>query len=390
MKKYIYTTKKYIITVLIYFIIALIIWNIRKDILYSHIPSSIMKMQYTHTVLDIIILNIGFIGLICLIGIVHCPPHLKRQVKIAVERAELHNGKGEYPILLSVSDDVSKLHGKVYNIKNMGISLKEFKEKSEKLTPTLGGVIYEIDFGRTTNITRLYILPYKYKRPSLISINDESLSNEPNFLVVGKTGSGKSYALYVLLGIYAKYTNASITVCDYKKSSFANFEDIPNFYGYTDVIDGVKEVYKEFCNRLKTNDDEINGHIKVLIIDEYGALISSQDKKTADELKTMVGNMLFMGRSLGIRVIIGVQRADAEYFKAGARDQFHAILGLGNLSQEQKRMLFADYKDKMTERVGIGEGYLLIEGRRDIEHVKVATIKSFDTINANIRKAMSR
>ena len=53
-------------------------------------------------------------------------------------------------------------------------------------------------------------------------------------------------------------------------------------------------------------------------------------------------------------------------------------------------MLFADYKDKMTERVGIGEGYLLIEGRRDIEHVKVATIKSFDTINANIRKAMSR
>lgn len=92
-------------------------------------------------------------------------------------------------------------------------------------------------------------------------------------------------------------------------------------------------------------------------------MISAQDKKDADTLKSMVGGMLFMGRSLGLRVVIGVQRADSEYFKVGARDQFWAILALGNISKEQKLMLFADEKEKMTALCGIGEGYLLIEGR---------------------------
>lgn len=103
----------------------------------------------------------------------------------------------------------------------------------------------------------------------------------------------------------------------------------------------------------------------------------------------MVGNMLFMGRSLGIRVLIGVQRSDAEYFKSGARDQFRAILAMGNISKEQKQMLFAEYKDCMDEQNGIGEGYLLIDGQ-DIERVKVEPIKDMDRLNASIREAMSR
>ena len=103
----------------------------------------------------------------------------------------------------------------------------------------------------------------------------------------------------------------------------------------------------------------------------------------------MVANMLFMGRSLGMRVVIGVQRADSEHFKAGARNQFKSILALGDLSKEQKQMLFSEYKDKMNERNGLGEGHLLIDGQ-DIERVKVAQIKDFDTLNNTIRQAMCR
>lgn len=47
----------------------------------------------------------------------------------------------------------------------------------------------------------------------------------------------------------------------------------------------------------------------------------------------MVANILFMGRSLGIILLIGLKRADAEHFKTGARDQFKSILALGNLSK---------------------------------------------------------
>jgi len=126
----------------------------------------------------------------------------------------------------------------------------------------------------------------------------------------------------------------------------------------------------------------------ILLIDEYGALISAQDRAEREALKTMVANMLFMGRSLGIKILIGVQRSDAEHFKAGARDQFHAILAMGNISKEQKAMLFDSYKDCMNDTNRLGEGYLLIDGQ-DIERVIVDPIKDMDSLNAAIRKAMN-
>lgn len=99
--------------------------------------------------------------------------------------------------------------------------------------------------------------------------------------------------------------------------------------------------------------------------------------------------MLFMSRSLGLKILIGVQRADAEHFKAGSRDQFRSILGLGNLSREQINMIFSEYREKINERNGLGEGYFLIDGQ-DIEKVKITTIKDFEVLNDTIRQSMCR
>jgi len=214
---------------------------------------------------------------------------------------------------------------------------------------------------------------------------------ETSLLVVGRTGSGKSFFLRLLSAkIALNIPNVSITICDYKKSSFAQFSGLPNFYGYTDVPNGIRAFYREFSERLAANDAQRNKQVKVLLLDEYGAMIQAQDKKESDELKTMIGNMLFMGRSLGIRVIIGIQRADSENFKAGARDQFGAVLGLGNLSKEQKQMLFTDYKDEMNEANGIGQGYLLVDGQSGIRRVIVPKITNPERVDACIREAVSR
>lgn len=70
-----------------------------------------------------------------------------------------------------------------------------------------------------------------------------------------------------------------------------------------------------------------------------------------------------MGRSLGVHLIIGIQRADAEFFKSGARDQFGAVLMLGNLSKEQKQMLVPDYRDQMNAVNQRGRGYLFLDGQ---------------------------
>ena len=294
----------------------------------------------------------------------------------------------------SVRSDKTKLYGWIWEIDNKGVTVSAFKGKAEQLETALNFRIDHIELCKNSDRTRLYVTPRKHVRPTVISPNNEVFAKElcklPNLLCVGKTGSGKSYALSVLVGIYAEcIPNVGITICDYKKSSFAQFEDTPNFYGYQDVPNGIRAFYKEFSERLQANDEERNKQIRVLLIDEYGALIGAQDKKAADELKSMVANMLFMSRSLGMKVCIGVQRADSEHFKAGARDQFRAILALGDLSKEQRQMLFSDYKDKMNERNGLGEGYLLIDGK-DIERVKIAPIKDFETLNDTIRQAMCR
>ncbi len=315
-------------------------------------------------------------------------PFGKRKFDKAFRKIGLKNALSEYPVLLSAKRDKHKEHGVIYTIKNMGIPITDFDNSTPALQAALDLMIYRLDYGRNAKKTKIHAIPFKYDKPRIISTDSTDLADDMiNILCIGATGSGKSYALLTILGLFAK-TNAKIYICDYK-NGFSKFENTQNFYGYEDIADGIQAVYKEFSERLKENNQERNNNKVVLLIDEYGAFISAIDKKNAEQYKTMVANMLFMGRSLGIIVLIGIQRADSEYFKAGARDQFKMVLALGNLSKEQKSMLFYDYRDKLNHNNGVGEGYLLIDGK-GVERVKVATIKNFDTLNANITEAMNR
>jgi hypothetical protein len=75
----------------------------------------------------------------------------------------------------------------------------------------------------------------------------------------------------------------------------------------------------------------------------------------------------------------------------GGRDQFGAILALGNLSREQRLMLFPDFREEMTETNGRGQGYLSLDG--DVEGLKrvlVPSVTDFDKLNKAIREGLSR
>ena len=207
----------------------------------------------------------------------------------------------------------------------------------------------------------------------------------PQMLVVGGTGAGKTYYQKLLLGKISKYLpSAQITICDFKNHDFIEFAGLPRHYGYEDCVKGLDDYYNEFTAR--SND----GRPRILLFDEWGAFVLSRpDKKAAEEVKSKLSTLLMLGRSSRFHVIIGLQRADAEHFKSGARDQFGAILGLGNLSKEQKQMLFADYREQITQGCGRGEGHLLLDGE-GLYRVRVPSVTDADKLKAAIADAVTR
>jgi DNA segregation ATPase FtsK/SpoIIIE-like protein len=148
--------------------------------------------------------------------------------------------------------------------------------------------------------------------------------------------------------------------------------------------------YNSFQARQSGNDNSVNR--KFLIFDEWAAFVLSRtDKKEQERVKSVLSTLLMMGRGVQHHVIIGLQRADAQLFPLGGRDQFGAIIALGNLSREQKLMLFPDEREKMDEVNGRGQGYLSFDGDVDgLKRIVVPTVTDHEKLNAAIRRGLNR
>ena len=215
------------------------------------------------------------------------------------------------------------------------------------------------------------------------------LETHPHMLIVGATGTGKTYTERLIMGKLTKYTSdLEITICDFKNEDFHNFANMPRHYGYEKCVDCLNAFYSDFQHRIDRLDKNPNVP-RVMLFDEWGAFILSRDKKVADQFKAMVSTILLLGRSYHTHIILGLQRADAEHFKAGARDQMGVIIGLGNLSKEQKQMLFSEYKDDINNDCGRGKGYILRDGK-GIKRCIVPTVGDMDKLNMEIASALTR
>ena len=213
----------------------------------------------------------------------------------------------------------------------------------------------------------------------------------PMLLIVGGTGAGKSYGLSLLMGkISTHIPDSQLYLCDFKDIDFREFADCPRRWSYEKCSEGLNSFYESFKARL--DGEDTTTHRKLLIFDEWAAFIMSRsDKKEQDKIKSMLSTLLMMGRGVQHHIIIGLQRADAQLFPMGGRDNFGAILAMGNISKEQKLMLFPDFRENMDETNGRGQGYLYLDGDVDgIKRVQVPSIKDFDKLNSAIRDGLTR
>lgn len=189
-----------------------------------------------------------------------------------------------------------------------------------------------------------------------------------HLIVVGGSGSGKSTALlYWLLKMKKADIPLELYIMDFKKSH--------EFYGITDNYAEYDECYGKivsFYNSFQTIPEGGDGTVKILLIDEIAGLLmhlsmTKEGKIKADEIRMIMSSILMLGRSKNCFLWLAMQRYTATIFPSasGAADNFHICVGLGRLSVDSRKSLFAgEHIEGESELVfGQGEGIVLIDGQ---------------------------
>lgn len=207
----------------------------------------------------------------------------------------------------------------------------------------------------------------KWQKYGLKCPLDVDITTHPHTLLIGSSGSGKSYALKWMLRNLVQSNKINLTFCNFKDSS--DFHYLKNcsyclYYTINDCIIGFDTFYNDFKTAQK-NSKEYDGTLHVLIFDEFPAFISwltMENKKQAAQIQIQLSEMLMLSRSYGFSIFVVCQRPDSVIFgQGGARDNFFITISLGNLSKEGKAMIFSGFE--IEEQIfSVGEGIAKIDG----------------------------
>lgn len=186
----------------------------------------------------------------------------------------------------------------------------------------------------------------------------------PHALLVGGTGSGKTTLLKNMLAWWIYLAKDSeIYLATYKPrcEDFSMIAESSHFGDYRRCTEIVLAFYERFQERLNGSDNSRN--LLLLCFDEWVGFLLSLNKKEQDQIIDKMGQIVMLGRSLNVQIILAMQRPDAVFFRNGARDNFNLVIGMGNLSGDGKRMIFpSDYIEQIQPVTEIGIGYALIGG----------------------------
>lgn len=218
--------------------------------------------------------------------------------------------------------------------------------------------------------------------------------------IVGGSGSGKSlatiYILYNLLknnGIIEKNNvekrNVELSLGDFKQSG--DYAGITGkFAEFEKVTELIEDFYAEF-----EKTPENNPTIKILLIDEYAGYIiwlTQNDKQMAEMIKRKISNILMLGRSRHCFVWCIQQRISAGLFPAGvgAVDNFQICIGLGRLTVDSRKSLFAGEHLEDTEfeeqyHPKTGQGLILIDGQ-ELKPIQIPYISDKEKLKALLVK----
>lgn len=196
-----------------------------------------------------------------------------------------------------------------------------------------------------------------------------------SILIVGTTGSGKTYSLYsIILQLLLKNVKHQLYFADLKKSSISKIgESISRnrtaitFQETIDLISLFNEhllerasiMSEKLPNKLDSDYKDTMLKAHVLIIDEYAAFsayLDTQDSKLKRQVKSMLMNIILMGRQLGFFVIFAMQKSDASIIDTALRENIPFKMVLGQSGQQTYITTFGTGVEIPEKHYLTGEG----------------------------------
>lgn len=234
---------------------------------------------------------------------------------------------------------------------------------------------------------------YYYGTKSPINV-DMSVNTNSHILLSGMSGSGKSYFLnQIFARICLQNKDNSVYFADFKQDdSFSHLRNCKNYYPYDKTTEALNIFYDILHNRQSGKDTSRTPI--TLIWDEYVANVLSlinNDKKQAQEVMRKVSEILMLGRSLAVQLVISCQRPDALVFPAGSRLNYGVIIIVGAAIKSIYEMLIpSEYIEKIGERkFKIGEGIVLLQGSQ-LHFIKVPVIRNIEKMQNICIEALNR
>lgn len=194
-------------------------------------------------------------------------------------------------------------------------------------------------------------------------------------LVTGMTGSGKTYFLYgIILQMLNKKVQYILYFADPKGSSLAVLGSKIAPDKTAIKIDEIITLLEKFVEEMNQRQAEIKTLLEskldadysdfglcpyVFIFDEYASFVSvlnSQEKKIRDKVKSMLYQIILMGRQSGFFFFAILQKSDATIIDTAIRDNLPLKIVLGNAEQQTYVTTFGTGVAVPNRQYCIGEG----------------------------------
>lgn len=224
-----------------------------------------------------------------------------------------------------------------------------------------------------------------------------------HMLIIGQTGSGKSYCLYnLILQMISKTEPYELYIADPKYSGLYVLGTIVSPEHTAVSVDEIIQLLRNFEERMQERKQEFSKKLLLkldsdyrdfdlkpicLIIDEYSsfrASLARYDKKNRDFVDEIIGNIIREGRQLGCFCIISQQQSNATNLPTELKENIPCKIILGMAERQTYMTALGVYPDVARRNFERGQGLLVYP---QIANPETPAVTSVATLNFDILEA---